>query len=135
VELTVWVDAWQLECCGAIFSKKSTASFRLGPANQGRLDALLGTSAPHLSGADEAHGAVPEDVPLTTGLVRSIRAIYAPVPEVVGRGLIAPVRAADLQPPQRDGKRLIGYVVGLRVSGTSAAMLRIGGSRRSPAAP
>jgi hypothetical protein len=121
VEITVWMDAWQLECCGAVVETKQKASFTLGPPNQARLDVLLGGESPRLDGADETHGAVSEDTPPTTGLVRWIKAVYAIAPDVPGSGMLEYVKITDLAPTRPRGRVLMGYVVRLRVFAKSSA--------------
>jgi hypothetical protein len=83
VDLTVWVDGWQLQCCGESFAVRSQVSWRLGDAARDCLGAVLGARAAGVDAAEEHHAGLPEEVPKTAATVSGISAVhcrYAPAP-------------------------------------------------------
>ena len=80
--MTLWVDAWQMQCCGEPFRLGSQVAWTVGEADPDWLAAVLGAeTAPGVGGAEEHHGGIPEDTEPTTGIVTRISAVhcrYAP---------------------------------------------------------
>jgi hypothetical protein len=86
VKLIVWMDAWQLQCCGAEFDVGTRVSWTLTGMDQHWAE-LLGLP---VDAAEEHHGGVPDDAPATSGTVTGIRAEhfrYAPANEADQRTL------------------------------------------------
>src|ERR1700678_752135 len=89
MDMTVWVDAWQMQCCGEQFGIRSRVSWTLGEADRDWLATMLGDGVT-VDAAEEHHGGVPEGTPETTGTVTAISAVhcrYAPSPGDGGRTL------------------------------------------------
>ena len=60
--LTVWVDNWQMQCCGEPFSVGQQVSWTLGDVDQDWLMAMLGADAQvSVDAAEEHHGGLPGD--------------------------------------------------------------------------
>ena len=71
--MTVWVDSWQMQCCGEPFHVGSPVTWTLGDAGPEWLEATLGADARHTVDAAEGHhGGVPEDTAPTRGTVTRI---------------------------------------------------------------
>lgn len=74
--MTVWVDSWQMQCCGDPFRRGSKVTWTLRDADPGRFAAMLGPFVRRtVEAAEEHHGGVPEDTPPTTGTVTLIAAV------------------------------------------------------------
>jgi hypothetical protein len=73
VDLTIWVDAWQMQCCGERFAVGDEVSWRLREAGSDWLENVLGAEvARGVDAAEEHHGGVGEDTAVTVGAVVSI---------------------------------------------------------------
>ncbi|GAA2740056.1 hypothetical protein GCM10009868_00660 [Terrabacter aerolatus] len=114
----VWVDAWQMQCCGEPFAVGDRVGWTLRDLPRGRvLDDVVGPEvAARLTHAEEHHGGVAEDAPVVHGTVRAIRAAHATfvreshwVP-----GELRTVRSAD-GTDDVPGLAFNGYVVDLDV--------------------
>ncbi len=58
VDLKVWVDDWQMQCCGAPFSVGDEVSWTLREPDTAWLEAVLDKDvAGGIGGAEEHHGA------------------------------------------------------------------------------
>jgi hypothetical protein len=123
--MTLWVDAWQMQCCGEPFRLGSQVAWTVGEADPDWLAAVLGAeTAPGVGGAEEHHGGIPEDTEPTTGVVTRISAVHCryalgpggdprvlcPVP---GSGVLADVDLADGWIADRGEECFVGYVVWL----------------------
>ena len=80
----VWVDGWQLQCCGEPFAVGEDVRWTLveRPFEQVLTDRTGRREVVVLTHAEEHHGDAPEDTPVT-GRVRRVLAVtweYAPVP-------------------------------------------------------
>lgn len=128
VHKTVWVDDWQMQCCGKPFAVGTTLSWKLRDPDPGWLGSVLGPDrAITVDAAEEHHGAVAEDdSPSVTGTVSSIETVhcrYAPQAEgdprslypVAGSAVIARVWSADGWTPDKGELRFVGYVVRLEL--------------------
>lgn len=84
MSMTVWVDSWQMQCCGGPFRRGSQVAWALGDADPDWLEAVLGAvGARAVDAAEEHHGGVPEDTTPTLGTVTRITAVhcrYEPLP-------------------------------------------------------
>jgi hypothetical protein len=79
MRFVVWVDAWQMQCCGEPFAVGDRVGWTLRDLPRGRLlDDVVGSEvAARITHAEEHHGGVPEDAPVVLGTVRSILAAHA----------------------------------------------------------
>jgi hypothetical protein len=131
VSLTVWIDDWQMQCCGEPFQVGSVVTWILDPKPEaGYLTAVLGEDeASRVTHYENHHGPVLEEFPSTVGTVTAIRAVscrFAPRPgddsrmnyPVPGTSRISERTSADgwdvgPSPDGADeaGSRFIGYVV------------------------
>lgn len=123
--MTLWVDAWQMQCCGEPFRLGSQVAWTVGEAGPDWLEAVLGAEAsPGVDGAEEHHGGIPENTEPTRGVVTRISAVhcrYAPRPggdsrtlyPVPGSGVLTDVDSADGWIADRGEERFAGYVVRL----------------------
>jgi hypothetical protein len=83
VDLTVWVNGWQMQCCGEPFAVGSQVSWTLGDVDRDWLEAVLGARAAGVNAAEGHHGGLPDEVPETAAVVSGISAVhcsYAPAP-------------------------------------------------------
>lgn len=122
MEMTIWMDAWQMQCCGEKFRVGSTVEWGLRPASQDWLASVLGEAAAEVDAAEEHHGS---GAPGPRGLVRSITAVhcrYAPLPgaasetryPVKGTQVLTAVESADRWTQgDRDELSFVGYLVRL----------------------
>ena len=129
--LRVWVDGWQVQCCGEPFAVGDTVRWTLVERvfddvltdSRGRREQV------HLTHAEEHHGAVPEDVPPTEARLTRIQAVtfaYADVPgryrtqaSVAGSGRAQQLWRVDGWESERQAeadRRFAGYVVDLEVA-------------------
>ena len=119
--MTVWVDAWQMQCCGERFSVGSRVSWTLAEADINWLRTILDAGVT-VDAAEEHHGGAPDDAPQTTVTVTAITAVhcqFAPAPgadervlsPVRSSAVLTSVRSADGWTPDRDGLHFSGYLV------------------------
>jgi hypothetical protein len=125
--MTVWVDSWQMQCCGEPFRLGSQVAWTLGGADPDWLEEMLGADAQQaVDAAEEHHGGVPEDTVPTPGTVTRIAAVhcrFAPTPgsdsptsyPVPGSGVTTDVVSADGWTADRDDKLFVGYLVQLEL--------------------
>jgi hypothetical protein len=125
VTITLWVDAWQMQCCGEPFRLGSQVAWTLRNPDPDWLEAALGAEASRaVDAAEEHHGDISEDTEPVRGIVMRIRAVhcrYAPSPDggprtlcpAPGSGVLTDVESADGWIADRGEERLAGYVVRL----------------------
>lgn len=114
MQVTVWVDDWQLQCCGEPFAVGSHVAWTLGPANVDRLEVALGTQAGAIDLIEDHHGGLPEGTPVTRGTVTSIKAVHRRLPAPVHADVTCrSVSRADGWEPQTPQSRFLGYLVQL----------------------
>jgi hypothetical protein len=125
VKITVWVDAWQMQCCRSNFRVGSRVSWTLTDPGTDWLMTVLGDDVT-VDAAEEHHGAVLDDTPLTAVTVTAIGAVhcrYAPgrnqdertLTPVRSSAVLTPVTSADGWTPDRDGLHFAGYLVDVAV--------------------
>jgi hypothetical protein len=125
--MTVWVDSWQMQCCGVPFHVGSQVAWTLGPADSNWLEGLLSPHArQRVDAAEEHHGGLPDDAEATLGIVTGIAAVHCrfesspgsgpatfhPVPS---SGVLTDIESADGWTPDRAEERFAGYLVRLDV--------------------
>ena len=125
--MTVWVDYWQMQCCGEPFSVGARVAWTLGPAGPEWLETVLGAHGQQTADAsEEHHGGVPEDTVPTLGTVTRITAVhcrFAPRPgsdsrticPVPGSGVLTNVKSADGWTADHGDERFVGYLVQLKL--------------------
>lgn len=124
MDALVWVDEWQLMCCGDPFEVGSAVSWNVHPeVDTEWLASVLGPErAAEVTHAEEHHGDL-EQLPVVAGTVRAIELVYCefasngrvqlPVP---GSAVLTPVAAVNGSEERRKGLSLVGYLVSLDVS-------------------
>jgi hypothetical protein len=122
--MLVWVDGWQMQCCGDPFEVGSQVSWTiLAEVDVKWLTSVLGPDrAATVDCAEESHGAV-EQLPVLEGTVRSIELVYCqyasdgrvqlPVP---GSAVVTQTQAAIGWEESRKGMSFVGYLVDIAVS-------------------
>jgi hypothetical protein len=125
VEIRVWVDNWQMQCCGDPFAVGDEVSWKLQDRDSEWLEAIIGADLAHgIDKAEEHHEGEGEETTVTVGIVGSIHAVhcrYAPLPgapenhlfPVPGSGTVTMIRAADGWTADHDDLKFAGYVVQL----------------------
>lgn len=121
----VWVDGWQIECCGEPFGVGDTVTWRLD--DQPDVDwlsaALDPATARDISYSEDHHGGAPEEYPARRGTVVAIQAAFCryaateadqrTLYPVVGSAVLHPVVRADVREEADSDTRFNGYVVEL----------------------
>jgi hypothetical protein len=125
--MTIWVDSWQMQCCGEPFRLGSQVAWTLRAADPDWLEAILGADTQQaVDAAEEHHGGVPDDTVPTRGTVTHIAAVhcrFAPTPGsdsqtaclVPGTGVLTNVRSADGWTDDRGDEHFVGYLVQLKL--------------------
>lgn len=125
VALVVWVDGWQMQCCGTPFAVGSHVAWTLGEADRDWLKTLLSADVQRtIDMAEEHHGQLPDDTPETRATVTRIRAVhcrYASRPghdprtlyPVPGSGVLSDLESADGWTPDCGDAQFAGYLVDL----------------------
>ena len=124
----VWVDAWQMQCCGVPFSVGGEVTWALSdePDRAWLANAVGSAVADSVTHVEQHHGGLPEPCPMTTGRVVAIRSAlcrYAPavaddrtlVP-VAGSVRLRDVTRADGWENEEGDLRFNGYLVTLEVT-------------------
>ena len=114
--LTVWMAAWQLQCCGAAFSVGDTVEWTLAPVDDpDAITAGIGRElAETVTHSEDHHGLLlPDDAPRTNGTVRSIRAIDGGRESATAPAIVTAVSSANGWEPNHDGARFAGYLIEL----------------------
>lgn len=125
MEMTVWVDSWQMQCCGEPFRVGSEIAWTLCAADLEWLEGMLGTEQT-VDAVEEHHRSVAEGTEPTPGTVTRIAAVhcrFAPGPgsdsgtfyPVRGSGVLTGLESADGWTADRDGEQFVGYLVQLEV--------------------
>jgi hypothetical protein len=125
----VWMDSWQMECCGDPFAIGSTVRWTVHTPTDPHFEwfsAVLGAEAAHrIDGVEEHHGDYEDEMQCVEGTVRSIEAVFcrfAPTdpPQsdgawgpVDGSGVRVPLFSASRTEQELDGLSFVGYVVAL----------------------
>jgi hypothetical protein len=125
MEMTVWVDDWQMQCCGTPFSVGDEVSWNVKEVDVDWFSNLFGPEAGiDVDGAEEHHTAGLELGAATTGKVTGINAVhcrYAPSEDdrtlspVQGSAVLAPITSADGWNAAKGEHRFVGYLVRLTV--------------------
>ncbi|THA78129.1 hypothetical protein E6R60_04265 [Streptomyces sp. A0642] len=120
--LTIWVDGWQMQCCGGSFTSGDVVSWTLLEVDPADYADIVGSQrADEIDFCEEHHGQ-DEGHALTSAEVVSIVEVHCrygvppgatdkvnyPVP---GTTVLAPVEQADRWAKARPGVRFAGYLV------------------------
>jgi hypothetical protein len=128
--MAVWVDSWQMQCCGKPFHLGGEVAWTLQAPDLEWLQEMLGTGQA-ADAAEEHHGGVPDDTEPTRGTVTGIAAVHcrvAPEPgkesgtlyPVPGSGVLTDVDSADGWTADREGYQFVGYLVQLDLRSASS---------------
>ena len=123
--MLVWVDAWQMQCCGEPFAIGDRVTWALN--HEPDLDWLQAAVGPEVADriqfAEDHHGALPDDHPVSRGSVVGIHAaysLYAPVAgggrtfhPVPGSAVLQETALADGNEDTESDEDFNGYVVEL----------------------
>ncbi|WP_189219079.1 MULTISPECIES: DUF6578 domain-containing protein [Streptomyces] len=124
--LTIWVDDWQMQCCGQKFTPGGVVSWRLLEADPEDYADIVGSErATEIDFREEHHGPGLERLTPTWLEVLTITEVHCryevppastahveyPVP---GTTVLVPVREADKWAEARPGLRFAGYLVTAR---------------------
>ncbi|MFE7410696.1 DUF6578 domain-containing protein [Streptomyces laurentii] len=122
---TVWIDGWQMQCCGADFVPGDLVSWTLLEVEpEDYADIVGGERADEIDFREEHHGQEEGHTPTSVEVV-SIAAVHCryevspgasdkvshPVP---GSTVLVPVEKADGRADPRTGVRFAGYLVTVR---------------------
>ena len=124
--MTVWVDSWQMQCCGDPFRRGSRVAWTLRDVDPDWFAAMLGPFVRrNVAAAEEHHGGVREDTRPTTGTVARIAAVHGryapragdpgPSYRVPGSGVLTEVESAGGRIADRGEERFVGYLVQLKL--------------------
>lgn len=122
MKVVVWVDEWQMKCCGDPFTVGSTVHWSAVPANMEDYASVLGAAgAPNIDFHEEHHSDV-DGAQTVNGRVLSIRAVFhrfTPIPDSNPRHLFPVEGSAQFTPVTRatgwedavSGLDFAGYLV------------------------
>ena len=125
--MTVWVDGWQMQCCGKPFHRGDQVAWTVHATDPGWLEEMLGPQPhPAVDAVEDHHGRVPRGTPPTRGTVTRIAAVhcrYAPRPgsdsltsyPVPGSGALTDLESADGRIADHGSERFAGYLVQLKL--------------------
>jgi hypothetical protein len=122
----VWVDGWQMECCGDPFAVGSAVQWTvLTPPDLDWLSTILGDDAAQLiDAAEEHHGGDHGELHAIEGAVRSINAVFCryemressdALYPVDGSGVLMPLSSVPRTDRADEGLNFVGYLVDLDV--------------------
>lgn len=86
VTTTVWIDGWQMQCCGEPFQVGSVVSWNLTPlADSAHLPNTLGDDGARVTHTENHHGPdIPDGTVLTVGTVKTIHVAFCKMASVPG---------------------------------------------------
>ena len=125
--MTVWVDNWQMQCCGKPFNIGSRVAWTLKRVDTDWLATVLGADTANMvDAAEEHHGGLPDDAPVTVATVSAINAVHCRLEPMAGgdsqtyypvsdSGVVSPVPSADGWTPDRGELQFAGYLVRLAI--------------------
>ncbi|WP_030801297.1 DUF6578 domain-containing protein [Streptomyces sp. NRRL S-337] len=119
----VWMDSWQMGCCGEPFTIGSEVSWTVVDPDREWLTKVLGArTAATVDGVEEHHGGRPEQPAPVRGTVTGIHAVhcrFAALPgepghtrgPVPGSGTLTALSSAPRWTSGRDGLDFVGFLV------------------------
>ncbi|WP_433338974.1 DUF6578 domain-containing protein [Spirillospora sp. CA-294931] len=119
--MIVWVDGWQMQCCGEPFAVGAAVSWELvGPDREWLTSVLGAQTAAVVDGAEERHGRTDgRPVHARVASVEVVHCRFAAKPgaeglwPVAGSGVRTAVTSVDGREGAEDGLEFVGYLVGL----------------------
>lgn len=109
----MWVDAWQMQCCGDPFAVGEAVSWKLIAAEHDWLDEVLGTTLSQSVRWKEERHDRSEGVPETAARVLDIQVVRRRS-HVKESAELTPVDSVDGRESGDGGASLVGYLVTLR---------------------
>lgn len=113
--MRVWMEYWQMACCGSPFRVGSDVAWRLRPVDG--LDwldtALAPEVAPKVDAVEDHHLNDADPTPATVVSIATVHCDFAPEP-VAGSALMAQVDAAERWTGKSGGREFAGFLVELR---------------------
>jgi hypothetical protein len=126
VEITVWVDGVDMECCGEPFRIGSRVAWELRRnADAQWLTDVLGSDVPvRVDAYQVRHSEDDEVIEPTHGIVVRIQGVYWRRPDrrpypVPASGVLTERAEAEQATPDEDDLQFSGFLVGLKVDGTT----------------
>ncbi|MEV3871433.1 DUF6578 domain-containing protein [Streptomyces sp. NPDC049906] len=121
--MTVWVDGWQMQCCGRLFAVGDVVSWTLLEADPEDYAELVGSEEGGVDFREEHHGGegrTPTSVEVLS--ITEVHCRYGPRPGTVdnanralpGTRVLVPVRQAERWVEARPGVEFAGYLVTVR---------------------
>jgi hypothetical protein len=124
--VTVWMDAWQQQCCGEEFHVGSSVAWTLVDRDIGWLEPVVGAEKLERIRFAEDHHALADSRPKTPAYVQSIDAVLcqyshstSPTRQaavVPGSVIFRSVQRATGWEDETDGRHFLGYLVDLDVA-------------------
>jgi hypothetical protein len=125
--INVWVDAWQMQCCGSPFADGDLVEWTLLGLGPGLQSVVGDEVARTVAFSWERHGPLPDEIAATKGVVAGIQAVrckFAPMTggdrrdlyPVAGSGQLEVVHSADGWDRDAANLRFHGYIVTLDVA-------------------
>jgi hypothetical protein len=127
MSMTVWLDGWQMQCCGEPFQVGSVVSWNLTPLTDPiHLPGTLGDDGARVTHTENHHGPDnPDGTVLTVGTVEAIQKAFCkvapmpgddssfsvPVPGSGWRSTRTSASSADGDEGEDDDTHFLGYVV------------------------
>lgn len=146
VLIHVWVDAWQMQCCGTPFADGDHIEWTLSPQIDGAWleSVVVDEPARQVDFSWDKHGPHPDGSATTKGVVTSIEAVRCKLATMVGgdpnmhypvkgSGPLQVVHAADGWERDEDGLSFGGYIVTVDV--VARSMGRISGLSNPKSSP
>ncbi|MEW2117380.1 DUF6578 domain-containing protein [Streptomyces sp. NPDC005474] len=123
--LTIWVDDWQIQCCGESFTPGDVVSWKLLEADPKEYADVVGTErAAEIDFREEHHGPGEEHPPTSLKVltVAEVHCRYEVPPDstahmhhpVPGTTVLVPVEEADGWAEARPNVTFVGYLVTAR---------------------
>lgn len=119
---TVWVAAWQFQCCGQKFGVGDTVTWGLVPERSSHLGALIGSRRAQEGAWSESHHG-PGDAELQRGRITSLEAVwvaFAPrqgsggsLEPVPGSAVTRAITRADVWAEPQGNLRFLGWLAEL----------------------
>ncbi|MGW5392811.1 DUF6578 domain-containing protein [Streptomyces koyangensis] len=120
--VTIWIDGWQMECCGESFGAGEVVAWQLvGAGAEDHADVVGGRRAAEIDFREERHGGAGEEAVARVKVVEveEVHCRYAFPPgdtsdgrrPVPGTTEFVPVSRADRWVEERPGLEFVGYLV------------------------
>ncbi len=121
--MRIWVDGWQMQCCGELFAIGSSVRWTTCAPDGDYLATFLGDEEAQVDAAEEHHSGDAEELEEVSGTVTAIAALfgrYAPLPgspnmlfPSLGSGVLFAREEATGWEEEVESMQFVGYVVEL----------------------